>query len=93
MRSARWLVLILAPVLGACEDTPPPGRDLSSPPDLTNVVTDLAMTDNDGAVSLEFADFVVDLILNHTNDNERPVTTEDKTFVDSMDPTKFAVLF
>ena len=96
MRTARLLALLLlfaVPLASACEDAPPAGADLSQAPDLTSVMTDLSTSPNDQSATLELADFVIDLINNHTNDTDEPALTEDKTFVDSMDPAKFAGLF
>lgn len=50
-------------------------------------------TDGGGGGNLEFTDFVRDLIENHTADDTLPVTTEDKTFVDSEDPDAFEPAF
>jgi hypothetical protein len=77
--------------LAACEDTPPtkttdlgPPTDFASGPDLARV---------DLSAPIEFADFVLGLINTQTSDTTLPTTTEDKVFVDAMDPLKFAPLF
>jgi hypothetical protein len=74
-----------------CEDTVPtrpvdlPGiEDMASGPDM-------AHTDMSGPI--EFEDFVLGLINTQTSNTSFPTTTEDKIFVDSMDPTKFNALF
>lgn len=93
MRSlvAITLGLGLAASLVACEDSPP-SRDMAQAP-----MQDMASGPDFAAVDLggpvEFADFVLSLINTQTADNTLPTTTEDKTFVDSMQPSKFAPLF
>jgi len=43
--------------------------------------------------SAEFTAFVKTLIETETKENNRPTTTEDKSFVDSMDPAAFPPSF
>jgi hypothetical protein len=95
MRSSFFMVglgVCLGVALGACEDTIPanPSQDMA-------FYGDLAGGPDGGEVDLaapiEFEDFVLMLINAQTADTTIPTTTEDKVFIDSMDPTKFAPLF
>jgi len=92
MRIQHILFVSLALAFAAgCEDSiptrtydMPAPADMASGPDLSTV---------DLAGPIEFEDFVLGLINTQTSNTTTPTTTEDKTFVDSMDPTKFKSLF
>ncbi len=90
--SVGAVCLLGAVSLSGCED------DKTGAPDLTLIGDaggDAAGSDmsGDGGNTLEFEAFVLGLIQNDTNETALPTQTEDKTFTDSMDPTKFAPLF
>lgn len=94
LRHLRFASLALAFSLFAaagCEDTAPARtydmpapEDMASGPDLSTV---------DLAAPIEFEAFVLSLINTQTSNTTKPTTTEDKAFVDSMDPSKFNSLF